>query len=416
MELVKEYSLKPTEKIKLLEAFPMYNTLQLFACCGFSPSGAYAGLETQEPLNTAAGQSESRGGVSPVLGRQTLNRALLERQLLLRRAKLSALDAIEHLVGLQAQAPNPPYIGLWTRLAEFSHDELAQLLHDRQAVRIALMRSTLHLVSARDCLALRPAVQPVLDRGLKGTYGKRLAGVDIEALAAAGRALVEEQPRTFHELGKLLAERWPDRDPAALAAAVRTCVPLVQVPPRGIWGSSGQAAHTSAEAWLSQPLDAAPSPVAMILRYLGAFGPATVSDMQVWSGLTRLREVIDRLRPRLRTYRDEQGNELFDLPDAPMPDPDTPAPPRFLAEYDNMLLSYTDRTRIMAEKYRPLVFTDNGIIRGHHPCRRLRPRNMEDRAQAGSRHSDHRGLRAAFPAGPRCISKGRLLAARLRRR
>ncbi|UKS25767.1 winged helix DNA-binding domain-containing protein [Paenibacillus sp. HWE-109] len=140
-------------------------------------------------------------------------------------------------------------------------------------------------------------------------------------------------------------------------------LPLVQVPPRGIWGSSGQAAHTTAEAWLGRPLAEGPDLAAMLLRYLAAFGPASVKDMQVWCGLTRLREIIEQLRPNLLTFRDEQGQELFDLPDAPRPDPTTPAPPRFLSEFDNMLLSFEDRTRILADEDKPLVFTENGIIR-----------------------------------------------------
>jgi hypothetical protein len=296
-------------------------------------------------------------------GPRALNRALLERQYLLRRVNMSVTDVIEHLVGLQAQAPIPPYFGLWTRLSDFRHEDLSQLIKDRKAVRIVLMRGTIHLVSARDCLVLRPLLQSVLDRWLKGVLGRHLEGLDIEALALASRALVEEQPRTFSELRTLLSEQWPDYSPDALADIVRALVPLVQVPPRGIWGASGQAAHTSAEAWLGRPLAAETRLDDMILRYLAAFGPATVKDMQVWSGLTGLREVVERLRPRLRTFRDENGSELFDLPDAPLPSVDTPAPPRFLAEFENMLLSYADRTRIIADEHRQLVFTKNGIIR-----------------------------------------------------
>jgi Winged helix DNA-binding domain len=299
-----------------------------------------------------------------VLGPRELNRATLERQMLLRRRKLSAVEAIERLVGMQAQAPAPPYIGLWTRLKNFHPDELERLILERRTVRIALMRNTVHLVSARDCLALRPLMQPVFDRTLYSTRANRahLEGIDIEALVAAGRALLEERPRTAKELGELLKEQWPERDPASLARAIRHLVPLIQVPPRGLWGKSGPAAHTTAEAWLGRPLDPAPSLEETILRYLGAFGPATIKDVQTWSGLSRLAEVIERLRERLRIFRDESGKELFDVPDAPLPDPDTPAPPRFLPEFDNLILSHADRTRVIADEHRKAIASKNGMV------------------------------------------------------
>ncbi|GGD96097.1 winged helix DNA-binding domain-containing protein [Paenibacillus nasutitermitis] len=314
-------------------------------------------------LKAAAKRSSSTGNGAPVLGPRALGRALLERQLLLRRSKLSVSEALEHLVGLQAQAPNPPYIGLWSRLSGFHQDDLAALIKDRRAVRIALMRSTIHLVTARDCLTLRPVIQPFMDKALKGNHGKLLTGVDSDELVSAARTMMEEHPMTYNELGLRLGELWPGRNTEALAVAVRIWVPLVQVPPRGIWGESGQAVHTPADVWLGQELDRDAMPGPTLLRYLAAFGPATIQDMQVWSGLTRLREVIEPMRQGLRVFRDEQGRELFDLPDAPLPDPDTPAPPRFLAEFDNMLLSYADRSRIIADHYRPRVFTINGIIR-----------------------------------------------------
>ncbi|HEY1014461.1 MAG TPA: winged helix DNA-binding domain-containing protein, partial [Herpetosiphonaceae bacterium] len=283
-----------------------------------------------------AGKNQAQA--AEVLGQRALNRALLARQLLLERAELPALAAIERLAGMQAQAPDPPYVGLWTRLAGFEAGELSGLIRERRAVRIALMRSTIHLVSDEDCLLFRPLLQPVLERGLRGTYGRQLAGLEPAEVAAAARPLVEEQPRTFQELGTLLKERWPERDAHALGQAARCWLPLVQVPPRGLWGESGPAAHLWAERWLGRPLEADPPPERLILRYLAAFGPASVADIQKWSGLTGLRQPVEALRPRLAVFRDERGRELFDLPEAPRPDPATPAPARFLPEFDNTLL------------------------------------------------------------------------------
>ena len=307
-----------------------------------------------------------------VLNPRALNRALLARQMLLRPAPLPAgparapavIGMVEHLAGLQAQAPFPPYYGLWSRLAGFQPGDLAELLVSRQVVRIALMRSTIHLVSARDCLVFRPLIQPVLDRTLPAIFGKEFTGLDTGALAEAGRALVDAEPRTFRELGALLAPGWPGHAPAALAQGVRTLVPLVQVPPRAVWGAAGQARHASAQAWLGSSLDPGPQPELLVTRYLEAFGPATAADVQAWSGLTRLGEVMDRLRPGLRTFRDERDRELFDLPDAPRPGPDAPAPVRLVAEFDNLVLSHADRTRVVSDDHRQRLYTRNGIFPG----------------------------------------------------
>ena len=284
--------------------------------------------------------------------------------MLLSRRELSALDAIEHLIGMQAQAPKPPYVGLWTRLEGFHPDELSRLILDRRAVRVALMRNTVHLVSARDCLKLRPLVQPVVERNLNPNRARRAAmkGVNIEELVVTGRAMLEEKPRTARELGGLLQERWPDRDAASLARAIRHLLPLVQVPPRGLWGKSGQTTHTTVETWLGRPLDPKPSLEEMVIRYLGAFGPASVKDVQGWSGLTGLRDVLERLRPRLISFRDERGKELFDSLDAPRSDPDTFAPPRFLPEFDNLILSHADRTRVISNDYRKVISSRNGMV------------------------------------------------------
>src|SRR5215472_1738107 len=282
-----------------------------------------------------------------VLSYRALNRAMLERQMLLARQARPAIDAIRHLVGMQSQAPNAPYVGLWSRLTDFAPDELRELITSRQAVRISCMRGTIHLVTADDAAILRPLTQVVLTRAVfSQAFGKNLTGLDLEPVLATARALAAERPRTRAEMAKLLAERWPGWDPTSLGYVVTYLVPLIQVPPRGIWGQTGPIAWSPAEDWLGRDLDPEPTPDEVMLRYLAAFGPATVADIQTWSGLTKLREVADRLRPRLRTFTDPLGAELLDVPGAQLPDEDTDAPPRFLPEYDNVLFSYADRTRV----------------------------------------------------------------------
>jgi len=300
-----------------------------------------------------------------VLSQRSLNRALLARQDLLVRRKASAADEIEHLVGMQAQVPNSPYVGLWTRLAGFKPNQLADLITQRRAVRLGIMRNTIHLVTARDCVALRPLFSPVLERGLRASpFGRNLVGMDMQPLIRYASKLMKEKPRTLAELGTQLHERWPDRDATSLAYAIRHLVALVQVPPRGLWGKSAQATWTSAELWLGEPLARKPLIDTLIPRYLAAFGPATVADMSTWSGLTALRPVVERLRPQLRTFRDERGRELLDVPDGPLPNPRTPAPPRFLPEYDNLLIGHHDRTRVIDHAYRHVIFIGTLLVDG----------------------------------------------------
>ena len=266
---------------------------------------------------------------------------------------------------MQAQVPNSPYVGLWTRLEGFQPKELAELISKRRAVRLGLLRNTIHLVTARDCLALYPLFHAVLDRTLTAShFGRNLVGVDMSSVVAEARVLLQDKPRTFSELGKLLQQRWPDRDPTSLAYVIRHLVPIVQVPPRGIWGKSGQPTWTSAEHWLGRPPAAKPSLEKLVRRYLEAFGPASIADVSAWSGLTGLRVIVERLRPGLRTFQDERGRELFDVPDGPLPEPDTPAPPRFLPEYDNLLIGHHDRTRVIDHAYRYVIFTGTLLVDG----------------------------------------------------
>ena len=266
---------------------------------------------------------------------------------------------------MQAQAPNAPYVGLWTRLAGFEPAQLATLLTERSAVRAPLMRDTLHLVTARDFVALRPVFAPLLARRFRASpFFRNVVGLDLDDVARVARGFLEAGPRTASELGRLLAERWPGRDPLSLATVVRPRLALVQIPPRGVWGSSGAPTWALAEGWLGQDAGTDPTPDFVVLRYLGAFGPATLADIQNWSGLSGIRQVVERLRGELLTFRDERGRELYDLPGAPRPDPATPAPPRLLPEYDNLLLGHHDRTRVMDAEHSTPLFPGNGAVLG----------------------------------------------------
>jgi Winged helix DNA-binding domain len=277
-----------------------------------------------------------------------LNRALLARQLLLERVSMPIGEAVEHLVGLQAQAPMPPYYGLWSRLDGFDPHELGRMLTAREVVRLTLMRATVHLVTPRDAVLLRPLVQPAIERNHKGAFGRRMGGAEPAAIATAVRELLgTDGGLTAREIATALVERGIGDDVEAIGNAVRAYVPLVQLPPRGVWGAGGRDRYATLEAWTGLELVAEPSVDDVVLRYLRAFGPASVMDVQNWSGLTRLAAVFERLRDRLVAFADENGRELFDLPDAPRPDPDVPAPVRFLGEYDNVLLGHADRSRII---------------------------------------------------------------------
>jgi hypothetical protein len=303
------------------------------------------------------------------LTRRRLNRATLTRQLLTERAELSAEAVIQQLAGVQAQDPEPPYIGLWNRIDGFRKDDLATLLDVRAVVRATLYRATQHLVTAEDYLWLRPTLEPMLRVRRDGAFGRLTAGVDTGRLADAARAELTGRVMSRPELGRALAGRWPGRDPFALASSAQLLLPVLHPPPSGLWGLRGPTPFTLAEEWLGRAPDGEADPARLVLRHLAAFGPATVKDVQAWSGATRLREVVERLRPGLRELRGEDGEELLDLPDAPLPDEDLPVPVRFLALLDDVVLAHADRARLMtAERRRHLVVEPavlvDGFIRG----------------------------------------------------
>jgi hypothetical protein len=294
-----------------------------------------------------------------------LNRALLARQMLLAREPASVVDAVARLAGMQAQVARPPFVGLWTRTAPFKRGDLLEAIRKKAIVRVTAMRGTLHLMTAADYIAFRGAMQPALTRGYAGIAKARETVIDIERIAADGRTFFAATPAPFEDVRAVLKKKYPAADERALAFAIRCTVPLVQVPDDSAWGFPAACDFLLAETWLGKPVPAADAPAhALVRRYLAAFGPATPADAQAWSALQGLRQVFDDLRPELVTLRDERNRELFDLPDAPRPPDDTPAPVRFLPDFDNVILAHDDRTRIVATEHRPLLTTRNLLVPG----------------------------------------------------
>jgi winged helix DNA-binding protein len=294
-----------------------------------------------------------------VLTTRALNRALLARQMLLERHAMSAVDAVERLVAMQAQVARPPFVGAWTRLRDFERTDLVRALHDRRLVRVTSLRGTLHLMSAADYVAMRGTLQPMLSRVLRG----RVETFDLGVIEAEGRRFFAK-PATFDALRDHLLAKFSGGDERAMAYAIRMHLPLVQVPTDAQWAYPAAADFALADTWLSKRIStAASSPETLVRRYLAAFGPATPSDAQAWSGLQGLREVFESLRSSLVTFRDERKRELFDLPDAPRPPEDAYAPVRFVPDFDNLVLSHDDRSRIMADAHRGRVTLKNLQVR-----------------------------------------------------
>ncbi|WP_069167225.1 winged helix DNA-binding domain-containing protein [Nocardia altamirensis] len=305
-----------------------------------------------------------------VLNTRALSRATLARQLLLDRADLPVLDAVAHLCGLQAQEPQEPFIGLWSRLRGFAPAALSEELIGRRVVRGHFMRRTVHLLTAEDALAWRARHDAMLRQRALGPYRSELAGVDLEELAARGRTLLDGgEPRSMSELGRALSARWPASGPRALGEIlIAALVPVVQLPPRGLWRTNGGARYQLLSSWLGREIDppaedgSDPVGQALVRRYLAAFGPATSADLRAWCGLAGLPAAIAAVREELITFRDENGRELLDLPDAPRPDPDTHAPVRFLPAFDNAILGYQDRSRIIDDEHRGLSVAGARVV------------------------------------------------------
>lgn len=280
-----------------------------------------------------------------------LNRATLARQGLLERSRVGATEMVEQLLGLQAQEPKPPFIGLWTRIEGFGADDLRAALRDGDVVRATLMRATLHLMSARDYAAFRTALQPALEGAMASILKARGEGIVVDdTLAAARKLLARGKKMTFNEIRDALSEQFPDVDHRALGYVTRTGLPLVMVPTDDTWGFPRDS-----EFRLAGEVASKAATEELVRRYLAAFGPATPADMQIWSGLKGLKDVFAAIEDEL----DVLEGGLYDLPGAPRPGEDSDAPVRFLPAFDNMLLAHKDRTRIIDEEHRPKVVTKN---------------------------------------------------------
>jgi hypothetical protein len=305
-----------------------------------------------------------------VLTTRALNRATLARQLLLDRADLPVHDAVAHLCGLQAQEPQEPLTGLWSRLRAFDPAALSTLLTERRVVRTHLMRRTVHLLTAEDVLAWRARHDAMLRQRVLGTYRRELAGVDLDELAAAGRAVMsDDEPRSMTELARALADRWPKPGPRPLGEMlVAALIPMAQLPPRGLWRTKGGVRNALLSTWLGKDIDpltddnSDPVGQTLVRRYLTAFGPAASADLRAWCGLAGLPTAVTAIRDNLVTFHDERGRELLDLPTAPRPDPDTPAPVRFLPAFDNAILGYHDRSRIIDTAHRGLSVAGARVV------------------------------------------------------
>lgn len=289
-----------------------------------------------------------------ILTLRELNRTILARQMLVSRTSGSAPEAVSRLVGLQAQSAMAPFVGLWTRVENLSREEVAGLIEDRTILKATMMRGTLHLLTAADYLEFRSTLQPVFDAALAGILKGRADGLDVPKLLAAAKPFLAESPRSFAELTRMAEKLLPGTDPGAMRYTIRMRLPLVQVPVAKGWSFPGNPKYALAESWLGRTVPPGDRFKELVLRYLSAFGPASAADLQTWSGLGK--ERMEALRPELKTYRDEKGKELFDRPDLHIEDPDHPAPERFLPEYDNLLLSHANRTRVIADEHRSKVY------------------------------------------------------------
>ena len=289
-----------------------------------------------------------------VLSTRELNRALLARQLLLARSPLPLTRALEQVAGLQTQYAPSAYVALWSRLRDFPREALTRALEQRQAVQATLMRSTIHVVSTGDYPLFAGAIRQGRRAWWRRTLRRQVEGVDMEAVADLLRKHLAGGPRRQAELTALLAA---EGLPQQVWSGAGLWLDLVRVPPAGTWERRRADLYGLADDWLpAAAVTEAEGLGHLVRRYLGGFGPASPHDVASWAGLpvTTIRPVLEPLG--LRRFRDEQGGELLDLPRAPLPDPETPVPARFLPTWDATLLVHARRTQLLPERYRSRIF------------------------------------------------------------
>ena len=300
-----------------------------------------------------------------VLTRRELNRALLERQLLLERKALSATKAVERLGGLQAQSTTSPYLSLWTRLEGFERDQLVRALKGRRLVKAIIQRGTLHIVTPSDFWAFSTARRELGGILWPPSYAARLPTARLAELAASVAAELEGVEMTFKEVRALLEpHEQPGLSPTFIWRRIQGQASIVHVPPSGIWGYGGHGVYTAAEGTVAgRPPPPEQAFDQLVRSYLAAYGPATKQDIGQWAGIPRIAPIAASLqRQSLRTFRDEQGRILYDLPRAPLPPADTTAPVRLVPRFDDLVLSHADRSRILGDVPPSRIVTNNGLV------------------------------------------------------
>ena len=300
-----------------------------------------------------------------VLTRRELNRALLARQLLLEREAIPVPRAVERLAGLQAQYPPTPYLSLWSRVDGLAREDLTRALERRRLVKALLMRGTLHLVTPRDYWAFATARRELGGVLWPPSYERIVASKRLAELAEIALTELRDEPRTLKQMLATLAPHARGKvTPAFLWRRIQGHAHVVHVPPSGTWGFHKDPPYAAADSWI--PGEPPPSEDAfdqLVSRYLAAFGPATARDVAQWAGVPRIKPINASLeRLKLRTFLDERGRVLHDLPRAPRPDPETPAPVRLVPRFDNLVLSHDDRTRVLGDVPVTTIVTKNAIV------------------------------------------------------